>query len=126
MTFVPLQQKEFSEFVRFEDAQGLVYEAHGNNPRLQLAYDIANSFDKEVVDKALGLLHDFIKHEGIFEPSFVIIFPDKDEDGCDFNVRFTLDDNTNNFDNTYFDVYLSARRDPDNNFWPIKFTAGFY
>ena len=125
MSFTPRKQKEFSDFIRFEDDQGLVYEVHGNNPRIELAYEIANSLDV-VIKKSVDLLCDFIKFEGDFESSFVMIFHNKDEDGGDFKVRFTFEDNSNEFDNTYFDVFLNYRQTPSDNFWPIKFTIGFY
>ena len=64
MVFEPHNLTTHADFVRFSDANGTDYEAYGDDSRLQLAYDVAESI-ATIGKLATDLLYDFMRHKGL-------------------------------------------------------------
>jgi hypothetical protein len=127
MAFEPLNLKRHPEFVRFEDADGLEYEVYGGDSRLQVAFELAESI-QAVLKQAERLLKEFMKHAGTFSAQFVQVLAAPDDDGAICRIRHTFiaDADPNDFNYTYFDVFLAIHEPPSPRFWPIKFVVGFW
>lgn len=127
MTFEPHPLQRHSQFVRFEDADGLEYEVHGDDSRLQLAFELAESIEP-VLKQAQSLLCDFTRHAGTFSAEFVEVLaaPDEDGGGCRIRHSFAADADPHDFGYTYFDVYAAIREPPSERSWPVTFVVGFW
>ncbi len=127
MDFEPRNLQRHSDFVRFEDADGLDYEVYGGDSRLQIAYELAESI-QPLLKQAETLLYDFMKHAGTFSATFVEVLAAPDDDGGECRIRYTFvaDAGPHDFGYTYFDVFVAIREPPNPRFWPIKFVVGFW
>src|SRR4051794_24588059 len=127
MTFEPRNLTRHPRFVRFEDDQGLQYEAFGGADRLALAFEVAQEI-ANIRKQSETLLCDFMKHKGTFSPEFAEIFALPEEDGGGVRIRYSFraDNDPHEFGYTYFDVIIAVREPPSPRFWPIKFVVGFW
>ena len=127
MVFEPHNLTRHADFVRFSDANGTDYEAYGDDSRLQLAYDVAESI-ATIGKLATDLLYDFMRHKGTFELSFVEVFATPEDDGGVGRLRycFTPTDAGEDFGYTYFDVVLTIAEHAACRFMQNKLVVGFW
>jgi hypothetical protein len=127
MPFDPQNLTRHADFVRFNDAHGTDYEVFGDDSRLQLAFEIAETIESLKM-RAEALLYDFMKHAGEFALEVVEIFEKPGDDGGIGRMRYSFmpTDTKQNFGYTYFDIIVLIAEHSQLRFTPSKLVIGFW